>query len=66
LADDGGHDVDDAPTLLKAMLRYTPPSPDLLVSGENPKLRLGRRQCSGIVPSVEALSGDTGLVVEVW
>jgi hypothetical protein len=49
----------------KAALRYTPPSPDLLVSGVNPKLWLGRRR-SGVVPSVEAPSGDTGLVVEFW
>jgi hypothetical protein len=45
--------------LFKVALRYTLPSPDLLVSDENPKLRLGWQRRSGVVPSVEAPFGDT-------
>jgi hypothetical protein len=37
---------------------------NLLVSGENPKLRLGRRR-SSTVPSMEAPLGDAGSVVEL-
>jgi hypothetical protein len=68
LADGGGHDVDNVAAPFKAALRYTSPSPDLLVSGENPKLRLGRWQRTSVIPYMEALPrryGVGGRVSEV-
>lgn len=65
LADGGGHEVDDAGDGAVLLLEgdievVSPPSPALLISGESPKLRFGRRRRSGVVPSLEALVGDSG------
>jgi hypothetical protein len=68
-ADGGGHDIDDAAVLLlQGGIKDTPPSPNPLVSGENPKLRLGRWQRTSVIPYMEALPwryGVGGRVSEV-